>query len=353
MNDNLLGFNRQRHDPISAVYHPGNGYRAYDPQLMRFRCPDSFSPFAAGGINSYGYCAGDPINRADPSGHFSWQAGLGIGMSVLGIFAALWTGGASLAVTSSLSAALDSAGVIPLLTGAASLLADTSGLGSTLVHNSHLSSALGWISFAAGVISLGAGITPLLSEATDALRQRLGTIRRIGLSGGAKAAGREMASERQILSTEQRMAIINDPVIMTHHIDEDNPHLMSSGGNIDYPVTEFEVEYHPDRWTIRDIFRVKTERFFGSDLLAYQYRRIGQQQGFYGILPDEIRQLNVRNPLTLRLTEGKTGEELRQIFLTQTPNGKLLQRLGDRLKFTVSRVEIQQADYISWIDNGL
>ncbi|KOC94860.1 hypothetical protein NG43_02610 [Winslowiella iniecta] len=101
------------------------------------------------------------------------------------------------------------------------------------------------------------------------------------------------------------------------------------------------------------MFRVKTERFFGSDLLAYQYRRIGQQQGFYGILPDEIRQLNVRNPLTLRLTEGKTGEELRQIFLTQTPNGKLLQRLGDRLKFTVSRVEIQQADYISWIDNGL
>ncbi|KOC87950.1 RHS repeat-associated core domain-containing protein, partial [Winslowiella iniecta] len=60
MEPSILQFNHQRRDPLSAVYHPGNGYRAYDPRLMRFRCPDSFSPFAAGGINSYGYCAGDP-----------------------------------------------------------------------------------------------------------------------------------------------------------------------------------------------------------------------------------------------------------------------------------------------------
>jgi len=36
---------------------------------MRFHSPDSFSPFAAGGINAYMYCGGDPVNRIDPSGH--------------------------------------------------------------------------------------------------------------------------------------------------------------------------------------------------------------------------------------------------------------------------------------------
>ena len=38
---------------------------------MRFNSPDSWSPFGRGGINSYGYCLGDPINRYDEGGHFS------------------------------------------------------------------------------------------------------------------------------------------------------------------------------------------------------------------------------------------------------------------------------------------
>jgi len=50
---------------------------------MRFQSPDSLSPFGKGGINAYGYCAGDPINRIDPNGHFYGVAGLvlrGLGM---------------------------------------------------------------------------------------------------------------------------------------------------------------------------------------------------------------------------------------------------------------------------------
>jgi RHS repeat-associated protein len=65
----LPGFNGERQDPLTGVTHLGNGYRAYNPTLMRFTCPDSHSPFGNGGVNPYAYCSGDPINQTDPSGH--------------------------------------------------------------------------------------------------------------------------------------------------------------------------------------------------------------------------------------------------------------------------------------------
>lgn len=65
----MLGFNGQRKDPVTGCYPLGNGYRDYDPCLMRFRSPDNLSPFGEGGINAYVYCAGNPVNNIDPSGH--------------------------------------------------------------------------------------------------------------------------------------------------------------------------------------------------------------------------------------------------------------------------------------------
>nr|WP_314530003.1 RHS repeat-associated core domain-containing protein [uncultured Pseudomonas sp.] len=66
----LLGFNGERPDPLTGHYHLGNGYRQYNPMLMRFNSPDSWSPFGKGGVNAYGYCGGDSINRTDRTGHF-------------------------------------------------------------------------------------------------------------------------------------------------------------------------------------------------------------------------------------------------------------------------------------------
>ena len=70
----LLGFNGERPDPVTGHYHLGIGYRQFNPVLMRFNSPDSWSPFGKGGLNAYAYCAGDPVNWNDPTGHFLVRA---------------------------------------------------------------------------------------------------------------------------------------------------------------------------------------------------------------------------------------------------------------------------------------
>ena len=65
----LLGFNGERPDPLTGHYHLGNGYRQFNPVLMRVNSPDSWSPFGEGGLNAYAFANGDPRNKIDPDGH--------------------------------------------------------------------------------------------------------------------------------------------------------------------------------------------------------------------------------------------------------------------------------------------
>ncbi len=92
--DHVPGFNGELPDPATERYLLGNGYRAYNPVLMRFNSPDSLSPFGEGGLNAYAYCSGDPVNRSDPSGH-DW---LDIVLSAAYIGAGLATAGIGLAM---------------------------------------------------------------------------------------------------------------------------------------------------------------------------------------------------------------------------------------------------------------
>ncbi|VVN78381.1 RHS repeat-associated core domain-containing protein [Pseudomonas fluorescens] len=70
-----LGFNGEWREMHTSWYLLGNGYRAYNPRLMRFHSPDKLSPFGAGGLNAYMYCGGEPVMNSDPTGHtfFSWK----------------------------------------------------------------------------------------------------------------------------------------------------------------------------------------------------------------------------------------------------------------------------------------
>lgn len=73
INDYLLAFTGQLLEPQTGFYLLGNGTRAYDPALMRFISADRQSPFGKGGINTYAYCVGDPVNRLDPAGEVSFK----------------------------------------------------------------------------------------------------------------------------------------------------------------------------------------------------------------------------------------------------------------------------------------
>ena len=67
----LLAFNGEHPEAVTGHYLLGTGYRAYNPVLMRFNSPDSWSPFGEGGVNAYAYCT-DPVMMQDPTGHV-WQ----------------------------------------------------------------------------------------------------------------------------------------------------------------------------------------------------------------------------------------------------------------------------------------
>ncbi|WP_426808262.1 RHS repeat-associated core domain-containing protein [Pseudomonas sp. WOUb67] len=63
-----LKFTGEQLDPMTGFYLLGNGYRSFSPTLGRFVSPDTVSPFGKGGLNSYAYCNGDPVNLVDPEG---------------------------------------------------------------------------------------------------------------------------------------------------------------------------------------------------------------------------------------------------------------------------------------------
>lgn len=165
--DRMPGFNGERVDPVSEEYHLGNGYRAYSPVLMRFRCPDDLSPFGAGGINAYAYCAGDPVNHTDPTGHIS---GWGIAAIVLGTLGLVVSGGfagMAIAAAGGIGAAISAASTTALVVGGLCAVADVASIASGALEDvaPQASSALGWVALGAGFGGLGYGASRGISGA--------------------------------------------------------------------------------------------------------------------------------------------------------------------------------------------
>ncbi|WP_257458081.1 RHS repeat-associated core domain-containing protein [Archangium lipolyticum] len=170
--ESLIGFNGEGVDPVTGWYFLGNGYRVYNPTLMRFHSPDGWSPFGKGGLNPYLYCGSDPVNHADPTGHLSTSAWVGIGLGVLGVF----VGVVSLGLGAGISAGMISgAGIIGGLAATNTLAVISAGVGvassatgiaaAALEENEQTSAILGWVSAGLGIVSGVAGLYEVAKSA--------------------------------------------------------------------------------------------------------------------------------------------------------------------------------------------
>lgn len=172
------GFAGERRDTLTGWYIPGD-YRPYDPIVMGFLSPDSDSPFGQGGLNSYAYCAGDPVNRIDPSGH-SWMtwlvAGIGITLGVVGTIA---TFGAAAPAFAALAAggigALTASGAMAIGAATLSAISLGTGIASTVLEatnkDSKAASILGWVSLGTGLAGSALEMAP---AAVAKMASRLG-----------------------------------------------------------------------------------------------------------------------------------------------------------------------------------
>ena len=134
-------------------YYLGS-YRAYDPSLMTFCSPDDASPFGFGGPATYAFCAGDPINYHDPSGHMRvshLSAVIAPPIMTTKEFRIL------LAVGSIITAPIGGGALATMLGAVAGGLE----LASVLVEDSdpELASALSVLSFGTGMGGLAAGLS--------------------------------------------------------------------------------------------------------------------------------------------------------------------------------------------------
>lgn len=340
MSSDVLGFNGERADPLNGTTHLGNGYRAYNPLLMRFTRAENLSPFAGGGINPYVYCDGDPVNHTDPSGHFSTQAIYGIGISIVGLGLSVFTAGVSIAAATSIATAIETASAFSLTLGTLGVVSDITGIasGSTEESNPKLSSALGWLSLATGGLGLVHGLYSVGRTGYGALH-KLATSFRRGLSpmmrdvtraavkmniadGGSAVVGRVTSeflwSERQVLVHDN----------MHHYFMPDNSFAMDSRGEGAFDDEVLNAEYSPNEWKIYSANREGEvlPPFYISGVLDYQYTRVAARNHFFGIIPKKLISVNVQNDMRNRLTSDRVGQELKDTFLYNIPVVRLCKR---------------------------
>ncbi|MFJ4371530.1 RHS repeat-associated core domain-containing protein [Pseudomonas japonica] len=227
-----------------GLYHLGRGYRLYDPQLHRFQTPDNRSPFAEGGISRYAYCSSDPVNYQDPSGHqqvaqfrqytpsLGFSEIFGLTLSVVGVLAAPFTGGGSLALS------------IAVTGLAATALAFESASLAIRHSDPQLSRTLGYVGVGIGLASAFAGIAATVAtkvggafkSINSSLRSNIrvsvdrmnpAVLSRQHLKFGVGAADFELygsGTSHRLIIDAHGASVVNAPVNGVSH-----PHYFSTG----------------------------------------------------------------------------------------------------------------------------
>ncbi len=196
-------FQGERFDAESGCYLLGAGHhRPYSPTLGLFLAPDRWAPFDRGGLNALSFCAGDPVNRHDPSGHF-WKwvvAGIGIVLGVAAVIASAGTaaGAVGVVLSGGLGAlnASGAAAIAGVTLGVASVGVEAASLTAMAKGDDETAGILGWVGLGLGV----AGLAPALGKAAmkgagrlaDRMSRFSGRVarRRPPAGGGSAATGR-------------------------------------------------------------------------------------------------------------------------------------------------------------------
>lgn len=156
------------------------GERFYVLLLRRFISPDRASPFDEGGMNRFAYCAGDPINRIDPSGR-GWLDWLWTGFAIVGAaIATVATGGALvglLAGTITATVATTFALAASTVLGVASVGVEIASAVTMAKGDLETSSILGFV-------GLGLGVASAALSGLGTIGSRVGQF----VGGGALAA---------------------------------------------------------------------------------------------------------------------------------------------------------------------
>ena len=185
-----IGFNGELLEPHLGWYFLGNGYRAYNPTLMRFHSPDSWSPFGRGGLNAYMYCVGDPVNTSDPTGHSR------VGKLLWGAYDFLFGGPGA------------TGSGRPLLNGPMSP-EKTGELTGLMIAGAPVAAAPGP---RGDIISEGARMTSVASE----------NLSRPGYADGAALAGLTALGNRSIIqSAPPNLNLANRPSVVRHQFGRD------------------------------------------------------------------------------------------------------------------------------------
>lgn len=185
----LPGFNGEQPDPLTGHYLLGNGYRAYNPTLLRFHSPDSYSPFSGAGLNAYTYCSGDPINRADPTGHLSVFTGLAIGIGLL----AFVNGGFALAAGVSFAAGRAAASIATGVSVASGAATVTMGIALAIIEapdpDPESADEIGWGSLVLDFITVASAIAANRVASKRSMRSRATSTTSLGASNLPRPLG--------------------------------------------------------------------------------------------------------------------------------------------------------------------